>query len=452
MRRLIALLLMATLASALAMAQEAEPAENAEVLPGEPTLAVAAEDIALPEGPLDLKDCVAIALAFNPRLVAANAQVREAEAALTGAKGADDPKVSLSAAHILLEEQPSLDVQGFGTFLYGSRVNWNVGLKLQIPIYTSGLTGGYKDQASAMLDAAVARAARERQTVGRDAVTAYFGVLEARAMVDVAEGQVEALSAQHNAVSRMHEVGLVPKLDPLRTEVALAGAEEMLTQARNGAEVAKANLRMVMGLPREVPFEISGEYADPDIPAELEPAIQEALENRPEVAMLSAHRRAAEAAKDIADAGDDPQLGFFAQWDFARDSRQPDTGRWSLGLGLEWNIFDGDEASSGEDQAAAQIDRIQAEAQALRDGITLQTTQAFLDLQAARDRVRTMEAAVESADEAVELAAVGYANEFTPLTDLLAAEAERTKARNDYVIALNDLRVAMAELLYAMGR
>lgn len=443
------ILLVAALGSAWALAQE-PPVDADAVL--EPRLAVSADEVALPEGPLALRDCVTVALAFNPRLVAANAQIREAQAAFTGAKGADDPRLSLSAASILLEEQPSLDVEGFGTFLYGSRLNWDVGLKLQIPIYTSGKMGAYKDQAEAMLDAAVSLAARERQTVARDAVRAYFGVLQARAMADVAETQVRALEAQHDAVSQMHGVGLVPKLDPLRTEVALAGAEETRTRAVNGVAVAMAGLRAVMGLPREVGFDVSGEYASPDLPPDLEKAIQEALEFRPEVSTVQAYRRAAEASREIADAGNDPQLGFFAQWDFARDTRMPNTGNWSLGLGLTWDIFDGDEANSGEDQARARIDRIEAEAQALRDGITLQTTQAFLEMQAAEERGRTMEAAVRSAEEAVELAAVGYANDITPLTDLLTAEADRTKARNDWVIAQNDLRVAMAELMYAMGR
>lgn len=443
------ILLVAALGSAWALAQE-PPVDADAVL--EPRLAVSADEVALPEGPLALRDCVTVALAFNPRLVAANAQIREAQAALTGAKGADDPRLSLSAASILLEKQPSLDVEGFGTFLYGSRLNWDVGLKLQIPIYTSGKTGAYKDQAEAMLDAAVSLAARERQAVARDAVRAYFGVLQARAMAEVAETQVRALEAQHDAVSRMHGVGLVSKLDPLRTEVALAGAEEMRTRAANGIAIAMAGLRAVMGLPREVQFEVSGEYASPDLPPDLEAAIREALEFRPEVSTVQAYRRAAEAAREIADAGNDPQLGFFAQWDFARDTRMPNTGNWSLGLGLTWDIFDGDEAKSGEDQARARIERIEAEAQALRDGITLQTTQAFLEMQAAEERVRTMEAAVRSAEEAVELAAVGYANDITPLTDLLTAEADRTKARNDWVIAQNDLRVAMAELMYAMGR
>ncbi len=402
--------------------------------------------------PLDLEECVALALAHNPRLTAAHAEVRAAEADLRAARGADDPRLSLTGRATLLETSPRFTIPAMGTLVYGERQNWDLGLALQIPIYTAGRAGARKDQAEAMKEVAVAGASRERQAVAHDAVLAYFGVLEAADRVAVAEEHLEALAAQAEATQRMFEVGLIPKLDALRADVARTGAEEGLTRARNGHAVALAALRAVLGAPADTTLAVSGRYGEAELPPELPGALDEAKEARPEVAMMRAYRRAAQAGVDLARAGDDPQVGLFAQWDFLRSSAMPQTGRWAIGLGLSWSILDGRESRSAADRARAQIERVDAQTQSQLDGITLQVTQAFLNLGAARERVRTAEAALASAEEAVDLAGVSYANELIPLTDLLAAEDARLAVKTEHASAVYDVRVAAAELVFALGR
>jgi outer membrane protein len=401
---------------------------------------------------LSLEECLALALAHNPRLAAVHADVRMAGAGLRGARKADDPRVGVTGRYTLLEQAPRFTIPQMGTLVYGERQNWDLGLALRIPIYTGGKTGAYKDQARAMLDVAVAGAARERQSVARDTVVAYFAVLKAADIVAAAEEHQKSLAAQEDAVRQMFGVGLVPKLDALRAEVARKAADEGLTQARNAHATALASLRAVLGAPPETGLAVSGVYQDAELPREMPAALDEAHEARPEVAAMRAYRRAAAAGVDLARAGKDPQLGFFAQWDFLRSTAMPQTGRWMVGLGLTWDILDGGEASSAEDRARAQIEKVDAQLASLNDGITLQVTQALLNLGAAAERVRTTEAALASADEAVDLAGVSYANELVPLTDLLAAEDARLAAKTGHAAALYDLRVAGAEYVFALGR
>ncbi len=449
LRRTLAGALLGLLVLGPARARDPEPAPATDA---RATEGLESEAPVFPDRPIGLEEALALALAHNPRVVAAHADVRSARAETRRAEGSDDPRLTASGSYTRLEDKPSFTIPGMGTLVYGERNNWDLGLRLQIPIFTAGRTGAYKDQAEAMLDAAVAAAARERQSVARDAVAAYFTVMKAADMVEVAEEHHKAMAAQHDAVTRMHGVGLVAKLDPLRSEVALRSAEEMVTKARNGHAVALAALRAALGAPEDWRPAVSGEYREVELPANLDAALAEAKARRPEVAMMAGYRRAAEAGADMADAGNDPQLGLFAQWDFLRSSAMPETGRWAVGIGMSWNITDGKESSSAEEQARARIERVDAETQSLMDGITLQVTQALLNLGAARERVRTTEAGLASADEAVQLAAVSYANELIPLTDLLSAEAARAQAKSDYAAALYDARTATAEFVFALGR
>jgi len=447
----------AALCSLLAL-WASSPAARPEDAVAQPPAASADAETQLPDWSavsrqaLSLEECLALALAHNPRLAAAHADVRMAGAGLRGARGSDDPRVSVTGRYTLLEQAPRFTIPQMGTLVYGERKNWDLGLALQIPIYTGGKTGAYKDQAQALLDVAIAGAARERQAVARDTVVAYFGVLKGADMVAVAEEHLKSLAAQEDAVRQMFEVGLVAKLDALRAEVARKAADEGLTQARNAHATALEGLRAVLGAPPETGLAVSGIYAEVELSGELPPALAEAHEARPEVAAMRAYRRAAEASVELAEAGRDPQFGLFAQWDFLRSSAMPETGRWMVGLGMSWSILDGRESQSAEDRARAQIEKLDAQTQSLLDGITLQVTQALLDLGAATERLRTTEAALASADEAVELAAVSYANELVPLTDLLAAEVARFGAKTDHAAAVYDQRVAGAEYVFALGR
>lgn len=405
---------------------------------------------------IDLSAAVQTALKNHPSLRGIGAQVEAAQARWKQAAAGYAPKVSATLNYTLLQKAPSFTVAPFGTLVFGEKDNKQASLTLQFPLSTGGKLEGVNRQARAGVEAAESALARQRQKVATDATIAYFNVLKARGFVKVAEDQLKALESQRNSIAKMLERGVATRIDLLRAETAVSAAQEMLTKAKNGEAVATAALANAMGMREGLGLRVKGSFDESSSliahPASLAEAIAESLRSRPELRQVGADRRAAEAGVRVARSGQKPSVGLFAQYDAERPTFMPRTGKWSAGVALTMNLSDGGATKAEVAQAQAQIAQVDAALEELRNGISLQVTAAFLNVQSAKERLATTEKAVATAEEGARLIRLGYQNGVNTITDLLAAQAELTKAQNDRVTALFDLRVAEAELQYAIGR
>lgn len=401
---------------------------------------------------VDLADAVKMAMANHPRVKSAQASVQEGLAGLRQAKAAAMPHLTAAAGYSWLQDPPQFQVSPLGTMVFGTTDNTNAGLTLQYPLYTGGKLGAMRHQAEAGVDALLARQDSVAQQAGLHAAERYFDVLKADQMIGVMDEQIKALEAQRAAVEKMRAAGVVSKIDLLRTDVALAGAREGLVKARSARDVGAAALAEAMGLPAETPLRLSGKYDEPQLPAKLEEAIAEGLRSRPEVRETQAGVAAADSAIKVARSAERPQVGAFLASDFDRPSYLPRTGTWSAGVALTYNLFDGGAAKAQVAAAKAERARVEAGQSELENGIRLDVTQRFREVQSARERIVTTQAAVAAAEESQRLATIGYENHVTPLTDLLQSQADLTRARSDVLSAQYDLRAAEARLQTAMGR
>jgi outer membrane protein TolC len=404
----------------------------------------------------DLPTAVQTALKNHPSLRGVEAQVDAAQARLKQAAAGYAPKVNATLGFTQLDNAPTFTVSPLGAITFGEKSNKQASLTLQMPLSTGGKLEGVNRQARAGVEAMASVLSRQQQKVATEATIAYFNVLKARGFVKVAEDQLKALESQRNSIARMLERGVSTRIDLLRAETAVPAAQEMLTKAKNGEAVATAALANAMGLQQGLGLRVKGSFDKASTltsqPSTLDEAIAEALRSRPELRQVGANRQAAEAGVQVARSGQKPSVGLFAQYDAERPTFMPRTGKWSAGVALTMNLSDGGATKAEVAQARAQIAQVDAALEELRNGISLQVTAAFLNVQSAKERLTTTEKAVATAEEGVRLIRLGYQNGVNTITDFLAAQAELTKAQNDRVTALFDLRVAEAELQYAMGR
>lgn len=405
----------------------------------------------------DLKLVVKTALEKHPSLRGAQAQVAIALAQLRQAKAGYMPKVGLTASYTQLHRDPSFTVAGFGTMVFGEKENPQLSWIVKFPVFTGGKLEGLVKQADAGAKASIYAFERQRQKVTLDAVVAYFNVLKARGFVKVMEDRLKAIQSQRDDIAKMLERGVATRIDLLRAETAVASAQEELTKARNGEALALAALANAMGLSPETPLQVAegASISDSfltDLPADLKSAVEEALRQRPELKALEAQLVAAKEGIRVAKSEQRPQIGLMFQYDAERQTIMPDTGRWLVGVMLSMNLFDGGATKAAVDKARSEVERLEAAISELRNGIVLEVTNAFLTVESARERVKVAEKAIETAQEGVRLVRLGYQNGVNTITDFLTAQSELTQAQVSLVVALSDLRVAEAQLWFALGR
>ncbi len=400
---------------------------------------------------------VKTALERHPSLRGAQAQVKGALAQLRQVKAGYMPRLDLAASYTQLHRDPSFTVTGMGTMVFGEKDNPQLSWIVKLPLSTGGKLEGLVKQADAGARASVHAFERQKQKVALDAIVAYFNVLKARGFVKVMEDKLRALQSQRDDIAKMLERGVATRIDLLRAETAVASAQEELTKARNGEALALAALANAIGLPPETPLQVVADAsisdsALPDLPTDLKSAVEEALKQRPELKVLEAQFVAAREGIRFAKSEQRPQVGLMFQYDAERQTIIPDMGRWLVGVMLTMNLFDGGATKAAVDKARSDAERIEALIAELRNGIALEVTNAFLTVESARERVKVAEKAVETAQEGVRLVRLGYQNGVNTITDFLTAQSELTQAQVSLVVALSDLRIAEAQLWFALGR
>jgi len=400
----------------------------------------------------DLQRVVAAALENHASIRVSESEVAGARARVRQAAAHFRPQVSAKAGYTLLDERPSFNVDGFGTFNFGAHDNWAVSLGVEYPLYTSGKLEGMRGAARAGVRSAEHDLERQRQIAALTAARAYFRALEARRMMGVLEEQVRALEEALRTARAMYEQGVVAKIDVLRPQAALGGARNGLSQVQAGYRTALAALTEAMGLLPGTPIEIVEDETEREAP-ELTPEQWEAAwQARPELRALQARRQAAAAQMRVARSQRRPQVGAFVLSEAIRPTYFPETGNLLGGVMVQQSVSDGGATRAAVREAQERIEQLDAAEEQLRNGIAVEVQAAINDIRSAQARAATSQQALEVAREALRLAQTGYENGVTPMLDLLSAQAAMTKANADHEGALSALRQAFAEYDAAMGR
>ena len=173
---------------------------------------------------------------------------------------------------------------------------------------------------------------------------------------------------------------------------------------------------------------------------------------RTELLALQQREQAAVAAVRGARGGYLPKVSAFGSLDYDRGWESGGDGSsYAAGALVQWDVWDGKLTRAKVSEARAHLEAIQEETRKLRLAIDLETEQARLNLQAARERLAVTETVVTLAEEGVELTRARFEQGLALATQLFDAETALTEARVRRAEAEADRRIAVAALRRALG-
>lgn len=339
---------------------------------------------------------------------------------------------------------------------------------------------------------------REERVLIHEVREAYYAALLAQDGVRVTEQAVERTERSVDDATRLVARGVAPITQQLGSEVELANLETELVEAQNQAELALDNLKNIMGIPVDTPIELSGslerlagdldyERVDADLgfdrigtgDAVPPDAVEEALQHRTDYEQAQLAIELNEIDRDITSGSLRPIVSAFADFGYTgqvpdnrAQSVQPDETDpftfeerergffdgdfWessiSVGLSLQWNIFDGMQSRSEVAQRDVEVRQAEIDKEQLERGIRLEVQQALKTLQAAERRIISQERNLENAE-------VNYDHVQARLREGTARPIEEREASNqldqsrlNHLQAVHDYVVALSELETALGR
>jgi outer membrane protein TolC len=281
---------------------------------------------------------------------------------------------------------------------------------------------------------------------------AYYGVLQTKRLITVAEDTVKQTKEHLDQAQGFYQAGTKPKIDVTKAEVDLANAQLAMIQARNNYQVAQVTLNNAMGLRQDLQYEIEDSLAFKPREITLAEILNTAYEKRPEIIQLKAKQRLQDATIKVAKATYYPILSGNASY-LLRSTGFDDPFYWDvfLGASLNFPIFSGFSTPAQINQGKATLRSLQAQEENTKLGIRLEGEQAFLGLKLADEQIRVTEKTVSQAQENFDLAKGRYQVGVGSPLEITDAEVSLANARANYIQALYNYKIAESRIDKAMG-
>ncbi|HTN44069.1 MAG TPA: TolC family protein [Nitrospiria bacterium] len=419
-----------------------------------------AEEPATAADRLTLQEAVDTALGHHPSLQAARGALQIQEALIGEARSNYFPQLNLQTTYTRATGNTSTSVQSSQALAIPRQTpkpsntsfnNYAATLTLQQRIFDFGKSIADVESARESMQGSDLSEMASRQIVAMNVKVAYFGLLQARRLVQVQEETVKQFKEHLDQAEGFFRAGTRTRYDVTTAEVNLTNAKLELIKARNAEVVARVTLANAMGVPDRPIGEMEDLLTFKRVEISEAQAIDEALANRPDLLSLAAQRRAADATIRSARRTYYPVLDGVADYTW-RGQDYPLVWNWDVGLTLTFPLFSGYLTQSQVAAARANMIVADSNEEGLRQNVILEVHQVFSNLMEADERVQTSDVVVRQAEENLDLANGRFQAGVGTTVEQTDAQVLLTNAKTSQVQALYDYRVAESQLQKAMGR
>jgi len=405
------------------------------------TAALALRPAAAPaQGPVEparltRRQAVDTALAHNPQLAVARAQVDEARARVTEATAFPDPTISA-------------DVVGEPSLLRpGSNTGHDLGVGLTVPFPTKFLLRNTVSGAD-VRTAEFSYIQLQQQTASQTAQAYDALLVSLRHHADLVESRRLAQEFLDKTQAR-YSGGTAAGLDVIKARVDLAQADNALIANERDVSNARAALNRELGRLLGAPLEPADSLEVPPPLPDLAALEDTAQALRPELRGLASQQRGASAATTLAKSFWLPDFSLSFTQNSATGT--PSTYTSAVGFSLPlffWNHTRGEvseaahreqELSASHRDLAAQVDQ------------DVRTTYATAET-ALRQALFIRDQLLPETRRAYEIALTSYGLGGASALDVLSARSDLLDAENQYADALGAANDARADLERAIGR
>lgn len=396
------------------------------------------------------------AVEAHQRIAAAEAQRDAADLGLDSAKAERYPRLDLVSAFTQLDTAPRF---AFGDSFVSPRLfsddNFvTASAQVSLPLYTGGRIGRGIDAAESVAKAAQSQLETVTQDIKLGAAEHYINVLRAESAVAVARTNVTTLTSHTADARKQFELGAVPQNDFLAASVSLANAQQGELQAANRLDLARASYNRFLGRALTTPVALDERLSlDTLVPAGkgVDALIELAVANRGELEGLALHADALRSQSAAERASVRPQLALTGGYSLLENEVLDDERFWSVGVGLQWNLFDSGRSRNRAAALDRQASALLHERTNLETLIALEVRQVWSDRREAESRLAVAEAAVSQAMENLRVVRDRYQAGAGTNTEVLDAEALRAQSLSNRDNARFDVALASLRLARAIG-
>lgn len=284
---------------------------------------------------------------------------------------------------------------------------------------------------------------------------AFYNSLQAQALYEVAKQDVDTRRTTDTQINQLTKNKLKSTLDLSFADVNLSQAKLLLLDAQNQLDSTTAALDAVLGLDKEVRYELVDDTAALQRPPDdVDRLVQAGLTQRPDLQALNFDQQ---SALHFSHAERDQMLPSISAAGTVGSvpirPAQYYVSNWWGGIGVNLNIpvFNGFLYSAQAKEASLRAQAATERSRDLRDQIVRDIHTAWLAANTAYQRVTVTEEMLKEANLALDLAQTRYKIGLSSIVELSQAQYQQTDAAIGNTNAAYQYRLALATLKYQMG-
>ena len=409
--------------------------------------------------PITLEQAIQLSLKNNKDVQVARLEVERAESALRQERAALYPTLDLTSGltyndsaffdsitqQRIEEGVPEESFQNSED----SSFTFNGGLGISYDIYDGGFRGASIRAAQKQLRSDELNLESVVEQTRLDTASDYYDLQNSDAQVEIQRAAVEDATQTLRDAQLLERAGVGTRFDILTAEVELAQARQNLTTQLANQNIARRQLAETLSVDHSTQLTTADTIEEAGTwDLELSETIVQAFKNRAELEQQLLQREINQEQRTIALSQIRPTLSATANYT-ANDDFEDDfdiNDQYSVGLNLEWRLYDGGAARAGAEQAETDAEIAETQFADLRNQIRFAVEQAFFQLQSNQNNISTATREVELAEESLRLARLRFGAGVGTQTDVIDAQTRLTEARGNLLSSIIDYNQSYVQL------
>lgn len=342
---------------------------------------------------------------------------------------------------------------------------WNYAWGLQVaqPLFTFGKVSTALNMAKTQDRLTRVRLRGTRLATQQSVVDLYIACVLSKAKLETTKRSVERQKAVVDQLQRNFQYGSGAKAQVLLAKSTLLRLTPEIQSGERDVLAARRGLNRLLGRSADDMTELDT-IGLPELEGRVSPPRDQvmamAMVNRQDLKTLKEFRSLQQDYAKILRANNLPTIAMQAKfgfvsgaqsWDAVKYAADWDNRDWSVGVGMQWNIFDGFEQSSKAGEVRATVRQMEVRENDLERMIEIEVDNALLDRISADSSLAAAREGVAAATEAREWFARNFASGDGQLSDLLQAEENQRLAELGLLIARLERTKAAAKLAAVQG-
>lgn len=408
---------------------------------------------------LTLEKAIEIGLSENPTIVVADQQIQLKEISKKEAWQALLPSAEISGTiqYTLLAAEMKLNGMSF-KMGQDNTSTWNAQMQVTLPLFAPTVYATM-NLTKSDLENAVEQSRSSKLDLVNQITKAYYQLILAQDSYEVLTKSYEQSSRNYELINNMYQLGGVSEYDKISAEVQMRSLQPTVISARNGVNLAKLQLKVLMGVTADVDFTIEGSLEDYEerLMSDIVYAEDYSLENNTSLRQMRLSEKMLQQTLKIQKMNFVPTLALVGSYTFQslyNDNFRLSDYEWgrssNLVLSLSIPIYRASNFTKLK-STKLQINQLAENRKYTERQLDIQVRTYVDNMRASAEQVASNREAVAQADKGYEIARKRYEIGGGTILELNSSELSLVSAKLTYSQSIYDYLAAKADLDKVLG-